>query len=221
MSQEQPPFGLPGPVLAGIQRRPDPGLTAYRLSDRDAANSIIKKAKRAFLEATGHERDEAQLRFRRLLRSRAEVLRARLEDDEHRHAARRAEKPQMQRSSTRDNGSVTRLSQVRHEARAHRKARVASAANERDSAVEETQLSPGLCDDDDAIDDDEETQLKKIVIAWCNCEGGDTITAFAMLRLPVESRMREFLPCTLCATHRSVCRTCSLIWPVADRSRAL
>ena len=25
MSQEQPPFGLPGPVLAGIQRRPDPG----------------------------------------------------------------------------------------------------------------------------------------------------------------------------------------------------
>ena len=26
MSQEQPPFGLPGPVLAGIQRRPDPGL---------------------------------------------------------------------------------------------------------------------------------------------------------------------------------------------------
>ena len=54
-----------------------------------------------------------------------------------------------------------------------------------------------------------------------NCEGGDTITAFAMLRLPVESRMREFLPCTLCATHRSVCRTCSLIWPVADRSRAL
>ena len=52
-------------------------------------------------------------------------------------------------------------------------------------------------------------------------EGGDTITAFAMLRLPVESRMREFLPCTLCATHRSVCRTCSLIWPVADLSRAL
>ena len=192
--------------------------SAYRLSDRDAANSIIKKAKRAFLEATGHERDEAQLRFRRLLRSRAEVLRARLEDDEHRHAARRAEKPQMQRSSTRDNDSVTQLSQARHEARVHR---VASAANERDSALEETQLSPGLCDDDDAIDDDEETQLKKIVIAWCNCEGGDTITAFAMLRLPVESRMREFLPCTLCATHRSVCRTCSLIWPVADRSRAL
>ena len=27
MSQEQPPFGLPGPVLAGIQRRPDPGLS--------------------------------------------------------------------------------------------------------------------------------------------------------------------------------------------------
>lgn len=26
MSQEQPPFGLPGPVLAGIQRRPDPEL---------------------------------------------------------------------------------------------------------------------------------------------------------------------------------------------------
>lgn len=92
MSQEQPPFGLPGPVLAGIQRRPDPGLTAYRLSDRDAANSIIKKAKRAFLEATSHERDEAQLRFRRLVGSRAEVLRARLEDDEHRHAARTAKK---------------------------------------------------------------------------------------------------------------------------------
>ena len=36
--------------------------SAYRLSDRDAANSIIKKAKRAFLEATSHERDEAQHR---------------------------------------------------------------------------------------------------------------------------------------------------------------
>ena len=127
--------------------------SAYRLSDRDAANSIIKKAKRAFLEATGHERDEAQLRFRRLLRSRAEVLRARLEDDEHRHAARTAKKLQMQRSSTRDNDSVTQLSQARHEARVHR---VASAANERDSALEETQLSPGLSNGGAA---DEKTQL--------------------------------------------------------------
>ena len=127
--------------------------SAYRLSDRDAANSIIKKAKRAFLEATGHERDEAQLRFRRLLRSRAEVLRARLEDDEHRHAARTAKKLQMQRSSTRDNDSVTQLSQARHEARVHR---VASAANERASALEETQLSPGLSNGGAA---DEKTQL--------------------------------------------------------------
>ena len=35
MSQEQPPFGLPGPVLAGIQRRPDPGLSLMLPTDAD------------------------------------------------------------------------------------------------------------------------------------------------------------------------------------------
>ena len=45
----------------------------------------------------------------------------------------------MQRSSTRDNGQP---------------------GPAREAAVEETQLSPGLCDDDDGIDDDEETQLR-------------------------------------------------------------